>query len=58
MANSVASIIEDLLQVVKTSSPSVNKANLRSNDTGCYHNNCLIASFKEIGKHVGVAIVR
>ena len=55
---SVASLIEDLLRVVKTSSPSVNKAYLRSDEAGCYHNNYLIPAAREIGKRVGVAIVR
>ncbi len=55
---SVASLMEDLLRVVKASSPSVNKAYLRSDKAGCYHNNCLIAAARDIGKRVGVAIVR
>ncbi len=54
----MASLMEDLLRVVKASSPSVNKAYLRSDEAGCYHNNCLIAAARDIGKRVGVAIVR
>ena len=55
---SVASLVEDLVRALKTSSPSVNRVYLRSDEASCYHNNCLIAAVREIGKRIGVAIVR
>ena len=55
---SVASLIEDLLRALKASSPCVNRAYLRSDEAGCYHNNCLIAAVRGIGKRVGVEIIR
>lgn len=54
----VASIIENLLRTVKNNAPLVDKAYLRSDEAGCYHNNLLIAAVKGIGDRVGVSIVR
>jgi hypothetical protein len=53
---SVASIVEDLLQNVKTNQPNISQAYLRSDEAGCYHNNLLIAALKDIGERVGVSI--
>ena len=52
----VASVIENLLLTIKSNFPQVNKANLRSDKAGCYHNNLLIASLADIGKRVGILI--
>ena len=52
----VASVIENLLLTIKSNFPRVNKANLRSDEAGCYHNNLLIASLADIGKRVGISV--
>ena len=50
----VASVIENLILTIKSNFPRVNKANLRSDEAGCYHNNLLIASLADIG--VGISV--
>ena len=40
----VASILENLPLTLKMENPSLNKAFIRSDEAGCYHNNLLIAS--------------
>lgn len=55
---SVASIIENLFQTIKTNSPSVKRAFLRSDEAGCYHNNMLVAALKDIGDRVGISVMR
>ena len=52
----VASVIENLLLTIKSNFPRVNKANLRSDEAGCDHNNLLIASLADIGKRVGISV--
>ena len=52
----VASIIENLLSAVKCKFPLVNKAYLRSDEAGCYHNNLLISAVKDIGERVGISV--
>ena len=43
----VASVIENLLSTIKSNFPLVDKAYLRSDAAGCYHNNLLIASLAD-----------
>lgn len=52
----VAPIIENLPSTIKSDFPLVNKANLRSDEAGCYHNNLFIASLADIGKRVGISV--
>ena len=47
----VLSILENLLSVIKSSNPGITKAYLRSDEAGCYHNSCLVASLRDLGKH-------
>ena len=54
----VASIIEDLLQYLKSRMPKLSKAYLRSDEAGCYHSNDLIAAVRDIGERVGVVVER
>ena len=35
---------------------NVNKAYIRSDEAGCYHNNLLIASLKDIGNCIGICV--
>jgi hypothetical protein len=51
-------IVTHLLKTAKATKPQITKAYLRSDEAGCYHNNNLIASVSEIGKHVGIRILR
>ena len=53
----VASILENLLKNVCERHPSIKNVYIRSDEAGCYHNNLLIASLKDIGNRVGVKIV-
>lgn len=55
---SVISIIENLFTTIKSRLPNVRKAFLRSDEAGCYHNNLLIASLKDVGARVGIAVER
>lgn len=52
----VASILENLLINVRKRHPSVANVFIRSDEAGCYHNNLLIASLKDIGDRVGIKI--
>ena len=54
----VMSVIEHLLQTIKLEYPSINKAFLRSDNAGCYHNGPLILSLPLMGERVGVMPVR
>lgn len=53
---SVCSIFENLVKNVVSSKPSVNCFFLRSDEVGCYHNNSLIASLKDVGKRLGIDV--
>ena len=53
----VASIIEHLLLHLKQQDPQFEKAYLRSDEAGCYHNNCLIAAVKDIADRVGIKVM-
>ena len=52
----VCSIFENLLNEVLASKPSVNCAFVRSDEAGCYHNNSLIASLKDVGQRLGIHV--
>ena len=45
-------------RTAKATQPQITKAYLRSDGAGCYHNNDLIAAVSEIGKHIGIQIIR
>ena len=55
---SVASIFENLLITIKSSSPNLKQAYLRSDVAGCYHNNMLVAALKDIGARLGISVIR
>ena len=52
----VASILENVLQLLKKERPSIAKAYLRSKEAGCYHNNFLICSIRQISHRTGISI--
>lgn len=54
----VMSVIEHLLKTIKLEYPSINKAFLRSDNAGCYHNGPLILSLPYIGERTGVTPLR
>ena len=54
----VCAILTHLLTTVKAVRPYVNTAYLRSDGAGCYHNNNLIAAVSDIGKQVGIRVLR
>ncbi|CAB4021822.1 Transposon Tf2-6 poly, partial [Paramuricea clavata] len=51
----VASILENLIDHIKSSKPLVRKIFLRSDEAGCYHNNLLITAIQDIAHRTGVA---
>ena len=53
---SVASILEDLLTKLKARNPLIQRAYLKSDEAGCYHNSSLIAVVRDITKRVGVTV--
>ena len=53
---SVASILEDLLTKLKARNPLIQRAYLKSDEAGCYHNSSLIAAVRDIAKRVGVTV--
>ena len=50
----VCSIIENTLEVVKKEHPQITQVNLRSDETGCYHNNFILAAVRDAGRRVGI----
>ena len=54
----VCSIFENLLKNILASRPLINSVFLRSDEAGCYHNNALIASLKEVGLRLDVQVKR
>ena len=54
----VASILENVLTIVKKENPSVTKVLIRSDNAGCYHNASLIKEFKKIGTRTGIHIMQ
>ncbi len=53
----VSSIVEHLLQVIKTKYPSIKKVSLRSDEAGCYHNSILIAAINDIALRLNMTVV-
>ena len=53
----VALVLENLLINVRKRHPIIRNVYIRSDEAGCYHNNLLIASLKDIGNRVGVKVV-
>ena len=54
----VCSVFEDLLTTIKKEHPHIKKIYLRSDEAGCYHNNMLLAALKDVGKRIGIDIIR
>ena len=54
---SVLSIIQNLLQVLHKSNVKISKVYLRSDEAGCYHNNFLPVSLKDLAQRVGIKVV-
>ena len=54
----VCSIFENLLENILGSKPLINSVFLRSDEAGCYHNNALLASLKDVGLGLGVQVKR
>ena len=54
----VCSIFENLLKNILASKPLINSVFLRSDEAGCYHNNALIASLKDVEQRLGVQVKR
>ena len=54
----VVSILENLFQNIKVNFPNVKQAFLRSDETGCYSCNHLIAAVKDIAERVGITVAR
>ena len=52
----VCSNFENLLKNILASKPLINSVFLRSDEAGCYHNNALIASLKDVGLRLGVQV--
>ena len=55
---SILSLLENLLQVLHQSNVKISKVYLRSDEAGCYHNNFLPASLKDLGQRVGIKVMR
>jgi hypothetical protein len=55
---SVLSLLENLLQVLHQNNVKISKVYLRSDEAGCYHNNFLPASLKDLGQRVGIKVMR
>ena len=54
----VASILENVLQVIKENNQDICRVYLRSDNAGCYHNAYLISSLPDIGRRTGLQILR
>ncbi|KAK3705287.1 hypothetical protein QZH41_008174 [Actinostola sp. cb2023] len=54
----VCSVIENILEVIKSQKPHVKQVFLRSDEAGCYHNSSLIAAIQDVAKRVGINILR
>ena len=54
----VCAMLEHLLKIIKANKPNVSQVFFRSDGTGCYHNNNLIAAAFDIGVRVGIKVMR
>ena len=52
----VLSIIENTLKTLKADNPRITRVQFRSDEAGCYHNNFLIASVRDIGNEAGITV--
>ena len=52
----VLSIIENTLKTLKADNPRITRIQFRSDEAGCYHNNFLIASVRDIGNEAGITV--
>ena len=52
----VLSIIENTLKRLKSEKPEISKVQLRSDEAGCYHNNYLIVSVRDIAQAIGIEV--
>lgn len=52
----VSSIIENLFHNIKKSNSKIKNVYLRSDEAGCYHNNYLIATVRDIGERTGLTV--
>ena len=52
----VLSIIENTLKTLKAENPLISRVQFRSDEAGCYYNNFLISSVRDIGNEVGIAV--
>ncbi|KXJ05912.1 hypothetical protein AC249_AIPGENE28663 [Exaiptasia diaphana] len=54
----IASIFDHLFRTIKAEYPSINKAYLRSDNAGCYHNGPLLLCLDKIGESTGITPIR
>ena len=54
----VCAILEHLLGIIKENEASINQVLLRSDGSGCYHNNNRIAAVYDVGSRVGIKVMR
>ena len=54
----VASIVENLLEILKREKPFISEAFLRSDNGACYHNAALLLALPAIGSRTGIRIRR
>ena len=52
----VSSIIENLFRNIKKSNSKIKNVYLRSDEAGCYHNNYLIATVRDIGERTSLTV--
>ena len=52
----VLSIIKNTLKRLKSEKPDISKVQLRSDEAGCYHNNYLIVSVRDIAQAIGIEV--
>ena len=53
---SVISIIENLLELLKATTPELSKVYFRSDEAGCYHNSSLISAARDIAAPMGITV--
>ena len=54
----VASIVENLLEILKREKPFISEVFLRSDNGSCYHNAALLLALPAIGSRTGIRIRR
>ena len=53
---SVISIIENLLELLKATTPELSKVHFQSDEAGCYHNSSLISAARNIAAPMGITV--